>query len=62
MKKAENYPFYFLQETDILEEKTLNSVKGGNADSEEYEIVYIEGIPYLVRRNSNGQIIEILAA
>ena len=62
MKRAENYPFYFLQETDILEEKTLNSVKGGNADNEEYEIVYIDGVPYKVRKNSQGQIIEILAA
>lgn len=62
MKKTKNYGYFSFQEKDILNEHALNSVKGGNADNEEYEIIYIDGVPYLVRRNSIGQIIEILAA
>lgn len=62
MEKTKNSVYRLFCEADMLDNRALNGVKGGTADNEEYEIVYIEGKPYLVRRSSTGQIIEILAA
>ena len=44
---------------DYLNSGSLAAIKGGKETTDEgYEIVYIDGVPYLVRRNSEGQIIE----
>lgn len=62
MEKTKNSVYRLFWEADILDNRALNGVKGGNADNEEYEIIYIDGVPYKVRKSSTGQIIEILAA
>jgi len=50
----------FMQRADILQDAAMAQLKGGTANAEEeYDIVYINGVPYLVRRNSARQIIEI---
>jgi hypothetical protein len=41
-----------------LNSESLAAIKGGRESTDEgYEIVIIDGVPYLVRRNSEGQII-----
>lgn len=45
---------------DVLQSAAMAQLKGGTTSAEEeYDIVYIDGKPYLVRRNSAGQIIEM---
>lgn len=52
--------YTFIQRADVLQGAAMAQLKGGTADAEkEYEIVYIDGVPYLVIRNSAGQIIEM---
>lgn len=59
MKKTTNY-VSLLPDMDVLNSIALSNVKGGTGDAdEEYEIVYINGVPYRVKKNSAGQIIEI---
>jgi hypothetical protein len=49
-----------MQRADVIRRAAMAQLKGGTANAEEeYEIVYIDGVPYLVRRNSAGQIIEM---
>lgn len=62
MKKTLNHllTFPYLDKFDNL---SMNSLKGGTADSNEgWELIYIDGKPIWVKKDSNGQIIEILAA
>ena len=50
----------FMQRADVLQDAAMAQLKGGTANAqEEYDIVYIDGGPYLVRRNSAGEIIEM---
>ena len=60
MKKTTNF-LSLIQCADVLNSVALSNVKGGTGDAEEeYEIVYIDGVPYRVKKNSTGQIIEML--
>lgn len=44
---------------DYLNSESLAAIKGGKESTDQsYEIVIIDGVPYLIRRNSEGQIIE----
>ena len=50
----------FELEQDLMTNTALAAVKGGTANADEaYEIIYIDGIPYLVKRDSAGRILEI---
>jgi|GEM_PF-1974686 hypothetical protein len=51
----------FMQRADVLQSATMAQVKGGttNTQESEWDVVYIDGKPYLVRRNSAGEIIEM---
>ena len=50
----------FMQRANVLQDAAMAQLKGGTANAEEeYDIVYINGVPYLVKRNSAGQIIEM---
>lgn len=61
MKEKTTTRFMCLKEDDILFNTDLAQVKGGlsNKNESEWEIIYIDGKPYLVRKNSNGEIVEI---
>ena len=59
MEKTTNF-LSLIQYADVLNSVALSNVKGGTGDAEEeYEIVYIDGVPYRVKKNSAGQIIEM---
>ena len=65
MQKTINIGLLPIQYVELFDAFALNNIKGGasaNAADEEYEIIYIDGKPVLVRRSSTGQIIEILSA
>ena len=63
MKKTTNF-LSLIQCADVLNSVALSNVKGGTGDAEEDEwvLVYIDGKPVWVKKDSNGQIIEILVA
>ena len=61
MEKTINFLGLNIRYMDVLNTADLYRVKGGNEnEEEEYGIVYIDGKPYRVKKNSTGQIIEIL--
>ena len=49
----------FFNERNLLNKSMLALIKGGTANADEYELIYIDGKPYLVKKNSSGQIIEM---
>lgn len=55
--KNENYSRHKFQ---VLNKKNLNQLRGGdfNENKAEWELIYIDGKPYLVRRNNSGQVVE----
>lgn len=62
MKKTLNQ-LLSVQYMDILDNISMNSIKGGVADSNEgWELIYIDGKPVWIKKDGTGQIIEILAA
>jgi hypothetical protein len=60
MKKKTSLDSSFFSDCNLLNHSMLGAIKGGVANSEDdYELIYIDGKPYLVKKNSNGQIIEM---
>ncbi|MDD2622975.1 MAG: hypothetical protein PHH25_08275 [Bacteroidales bacterium] len=58
--KKRTYHLSSFSYLDLLNSVSLNNVKGGTEGAEEeYEIIYINGVPYRVKKNSTGQIIKI---
>ncbi len=51
----------FMQRADVLQDAAMAQVKGGtaNAEESEWELIYIDGEPVWVRKNSSGEIIEM---
>lgn len=51
----------FMECADVLQSIAMAQVKGGTASAEEseWELIYIDGNPVWVRRNSAGEIIEM---
>ncbi len=62
MEKTTDFQLLQVQYVEVFDAVALSNIKGGDtADDEEYEIVYIDGRPVLVRKSSTGEIIEILS-
>ncbi len=51
----------FELEQDLMTNTAMAALQGGtaNADEEEWELIYIDGRPVWVRRDSAGRIVEI---
>lgn len=39
----------------VIQKSTLARIIGGNKEEEEYIIVYINGVPYRIKINRNGE-------
>lgn len=60
MKKKTSLDSTFFNDCNLFNQRMLGAIKGGAANAEDdYELIYIDGKPYLVKKNSNGQIIEM---
>lgn len=60
MKKKTSLDSSFFNKRNLLSNSMLALIKGGTANAEDdYELIYIDGKPYLVKKNSSGQIIEM---
>ena len=60
MKKKTSLDSAFFNDCNLLNKSMLALIKGGTANGQEgVEVVYIDGIPYIVKKNSSGQIIEM---
>ena len=61
MKKLGTTNFTCIYSMDVLCVNGMAQVKGGasNKDEGEWEVNYIDGKPYLVRKTSTGEVLEI---
>ena len=60
MKKKMSFDPLVFDDCNLFNQNMLIAIKGGSANGEEqYVVIYINGIPYRVKKNSSGQIIDM---